>query len=370
MVSSSSSSRSRKKAAVRRKEAAALKRCFFISTALVAVAVLVVLLLQAGRRAALMLPGNDGGSHVLLGNINSTITARSFDSVEWNQTSFVPKQQFSTTTRFLFVAGLGGTGHHGWLAVLKKSGVCRGSFKAEQALKELWMGQDLRADDHAARVQEILTQTKEYVERRTTSGSGGIVCLNAVLPGGHLFSYPENNSPRHHPNVYTLARLAEEVGIDLRLVVLHRHPAPQLVSLSVHRQFLALPGQAHQMTNQGALLNAELLLLDPQFYVCAGFDAVWDLRHVIAEHVAGGMVTTTATTTDAGVVPSPDEANNSLLLSKSIKEHYRARMDDPRQAWSEIHKFKDGQKIQIKLVEMHAYYSYLKDIVCRRGRQR
>ena len=164
-----------------------------------------------------------------------------------------------------------------------------------------------------------------------------------------MFSYPENNSLKHHPNVYTLALLAEEVGVDLRILVLHRHPAPQLVSLSIHRNLFPLPNQAHQMTNQAALLNAQLDLIDPRFFVCTGFDSVKDLRTVIEEHIIGGMTT----------VPE-------RKLSTAIDKHYRGNIDDPDVAWAEISDHMDGKKLKPKIMEMDAYYSHLKDAICPR----
>ena len=262
-------------------------------------------------------------------------------SPQWNN-NYVPKNQYSSTTRFLFVAGLGGVGHHGWLAILKKGEVCRSAYDAELALKELWFGKDLLADDYAQEVKRILASTKESV-------GGGLICLNVRLSGGHMFSYPDNNSLKHHPNVYTLALLAEQVGVDLRILVQHRHPAPQLVSLSIHRNFLPLPAQAHQMTNQGALLNAQLDLIDPNFFVCSGFDSVKDLKTVIEEHVIGGMTT----------VPEHK-------LSTAIDEHYRGYIDDPDMAWTEIMEQIDSQKLKVKVLEMDAYYSHLKDTICQR----
>jgi len=265
-------------------------------------------------------------------------------SIDWDKT-FVPKEHFSSTTRFLFIAGLGGVGHHGWLAALKKGEVCRSAYDAEKALKELWFGKDTLADEFAQNFKDILASTKESIER--SDQGGGVICLNVRLAGGHMFSYPESNDPKHHPNVYTLALLAEEVGVDLRIVVQHRHPAPQLVSLSVHRNFLPLPSQAHQMTNQAAMLNSQLSLIDPQFFVCAGFDSLGDLRYTVEEHVIGSMVT----------VPPH-------RLSTAIQEYYRANIDDPNLAWSEIAKQKDGQNLKIKILEMNAYYSHLKESIC------
>jgi hypothetical protein len=113
----------------------------------------------------------------------------------------------------------------------------------EEALVDLWWGDDSRAGEYAEQLKGALKHSARAVADREWAT---VFCLN-TLPNSNsrtMLSYPDNNSPLHHPSVYSLARLAEDVGADLRII------PPQLVSLSIYRRFVELPEEAQQMSNQ------------------------------------------------------------------------------------------------------------------------
>ena len=83
-----------------------------------------------------------------------------------------------------------------------------------------------------------------------------------------MLSYPTSNNVIHHPNIYTLIQVANDISstisstttkeeeeendtsykIDVRLLVVHREPTTQLVSLSINREFLPLDLESIQMS--------------------------------------------------------------------------------------------------------------------------
>jgi len=91
-----------------------------------------------------------------------------------------------------------------------------------------------------------------------------------------LRSYPNfggPSKPLHHPDMQTLAMLAEQARVDLRILVVSRDARDTLVSTSVHRlgEFPPWHEEAAVLGNAAAALAAELALVDPRFLVCARF---------------------------------------------------------------------------------------------------
>jgi hypothetical protein len=240
----------------------------------------------------------------------------------------VPKVHTSNKARFLFVAALGGTGHHGWHQVLQ-DGVCERALEAENAMRSLWFGINNQADHNAALLQFALQQAAANATAST------LYCLNLV--GGSMLSYPNGNNPRHHPNVFSLAVIAERAQVDLRVLVLHRHPAPQLVSLSIHRHFMDLAAEAQQMATQGAVLNGQLQSIDPSFYHCSGFSSL-DVQ-AINTHILGGM-------------------GFGDVLKRSVERNYRISVDNVTAAMKEMSEH-ETTGIDIKIDEMVVKYQQL-----------
>jgi len=265
----------------------------------------------------------------------------------------VKKTVYSSRARFLFIAGLGGTGHHGWRAVLKGGHLCWPSNFPALVLWHLWFGADEESDMHAENLKRAFEErAQEAVLAGGNNETSALHCLNTAddRKDESMFSYPNNNDKTHHPNVYTLARIAEDAGIDLRIVVLHRHPANQLVSLSLNRDFMDLPGEAHQMSNQGGILNSQLQLIDPDFFVCTPFDSVSDERGMLQAFVSGGM---------------EGRSGNGEVV-KAVEMHYRAGRDDVDAAMRRIRNETNGKQIEIKIEEMTMYHEYLKEVLCKR----
>merc|ERR1719263_332019 len=106
---------------------------------------------------------------------------------------------------------------------------------AETSLRQLWYGDDGSVDLF---YDQLVAALRETTEHHVRTGTKQLYCLNIIQ--GSMLSYPDRNSKRHHPDLVSLANAASDASADLRIIVMHRDPAPMLVSLSLHRNLLPL----------------------------------------------------------------------------------------------------------------------------------
>ena len=239
----------------------------------------------------------------------------------------VSKTVFSDRHRFVFFAGVEGTGHHYWTALWPRCS--DGECAADTDLTKLTarvMGASLEsgvpgADDIVSRASQLKKELRCLAGRISSSGSdggsnnggviggrGGEVCkpdparlivLNtwkAGIKGTGMMSYPNyggRNKAIRHPDIHMLARLAEEAGVDLRIVVILRDPLHIMVSTTVNRHFNKYETQLRILADNQAVLLQQLREIDRRFWVCHDFDA--DPRAVcggLGEHMGlGGFAT-------------------------------------------------------------------------------
>ena len=86
-----------------------------------------------------------------------------------------------------------------------------------------------------------------------------------------MMSYPNfggNDKSIHHPDVRFIAKIAEQAGVDLRILVLQRHAKQILVSTTIHRHFGKLNHQAHVLADNAMVLHGQLSALDGSFFEC------------------------------------------------------------------------------------------------------
>merc|ERR1719181_73253 len=191
-----------------------------------------------------------------------------------------------------------------------RSGACITHPKAENHMRKLWYGDDSSVDVY---YDQLVAELRGTTQHHTKTGTKQLYCLNTIA--GSMLSYPDCNRKRHHPDLVSLARAAADADADLRVVVMHRDPAPMLVSLSLHRNLLPLAEEAQQMGNQAAILHSQLAAIDPQLFICIPF---------------------------TGVVPRADQISNFLVgdlgtsFAGAIREHYLSKEDDVAEARRKI----------------------------------
>lgn len=196
----------------------------------------------------------------------------------------IRKSMYSNSTRFVFVAGIEGTGHH-LLAVLFKEcydlGLCIEDTRLESPIipaKKNFSGgiffvngkEDLSTVERSREnfVNRLRAARNDHPERLIILNTLGIV----------MSSYPNFGGPDKvfkRPDLPVLAHLAEEAGVDLRVLVLTRSPKDILVSTTVHRKFGGMQ-EALVLADNAAVLAAQVQLVDPKFVMCAPFDRLVD----------------------------------------------------------------------------------------------
>jgi len=202
--------------------------------------------------------------------------------------SVVAKTHVSSKVRFVFFAGLEGSGHHGIRAAYVASGAICAS--GEAVTRELHAGgvrprgafvygsqrgEDVRAHRAAA------IDTFRRLDAEPRSRSARLVFLNAGDKSSRSgeMSYPNfggGDKALHTPDVAVLVRLAEDAGVDLRVVVFTRGAEDILRSTTVHRHFGTEVHEAAVLADSAAKLAAQLRMIDPAFVACVTTDALRD----------------------------------------------------------------------------------------------
>lgn len=213
--------------------------------------------------------------------------------VKWATNRMLHKTQFSNTTRGVFVVGLGGTGHHAMQAIFQSceaAGVCedadyrqrlwnrkqpkdrlkRGLFNVK-ALADWTEGNTARAEETAESMRNFVRNSKQ-----ATSGGVGKMRIqvgNTLLQKetGYL-SYPNFDKSSvarvMQPDAKLLAEIAEESGLDFRIVVLLRDPHDAAASVGDRFWHGCTKCIYKKGVHSFEMLLKQLRLLDNRFYTC------------------------------------------------------------------------------------------------------
>eukprot|EP00438_Fugacium_kawagutii_P002999 Skav233478 [mRNA] locus=scaffold1310:45576:47465:+ [translate_table: standard] len=186
-----------------------------------------------------------------------------------HSTVIFPKRVVSESCRFIYFAGLEGTGHHFWQKMLpnlnpSKQWACDLS-------DDLWW---YFATTKEAVRSKYLTRVKQLISdanRQLSSQTGAIVPLNVLCEKGGMHSYPSFGGDARAiqiPDLLALAKLAQDVKVDLRIVVMLRDPE-KVVSSGLRRGFERdFLHAIKRYTSVLASMKAQLDLLDPSFITC------------------------------------------------------------------------------------------------------
>eukprot|EP00752_Nemacystus_decipiens_P011461 g10177.t1 len=208
-------------------------------------------------------------------------------------TGVVPKTIESDEVRFVFMAGLEGSGHHYVLAVAK-------------AVRE--DNPDLPRLGQQLNVRPFYVPTamggsaSKYATRKDSGREAMRVLAEqaAGLPDPAIYfpkralSYPQNTGPQkvmQYLDLRRMAEAAESEGLDVRVVYLKRSAQDMVISNTVHRQFQTGldPIKSLEQSEEDlfmeymrifftdvAVLHSFLAEIDPGFIVCHDWNRVGD----------------------------------------------------------------------------------------------
>eukprot|EP00040_Diaphanoeca_grandis_P021516 m.114714 g.114714 ORF g.114714 m.114714 type:complete len:354 (-) comp28367_c0_seq1:405-1466(-) len=207
---------------------------------------------------------------------------------------FVAKRTFSSKSRAVFIAGLEGTGHHAFHSLFTTD-MCDYAETVGDAINKkltkhrycvgvhpehLWPTCDIngsfflgqrRSDVLASRVG-LLKAFKRMANARRKR----LFVLNGAHPSylnWPMLSYPNCAAHGcrnlHNPDVRMLADVAEQAGLDLRVIVITRSAQGMLESVIVNRGFgETLESETNLLSTSAAILTSQLKSIDPLFVSC------------------------------------------------------------------------------------------------------
>lgn len=198
--------------------------------------------------------------------------------------SYVKKTHFKDGVRFLFIAGLEGSGHHAWQdlfwACWKEDNACHVPQALQKTLyKNSTWGlfnpiTPLRTV-HKREWMALRDQAKKEMQKEEQRvGPQMLSVLNVaeyIRDVGEM-SYPNFiHGPERslrRPDVTLLANIAEEAGADLRILVLRRDAPGIYHSTVTHRHFMPGLPQVMMLIDNAHSLFGQLMSIDPSFVRC------------------------------------------------------------------------------------------------------
>ena len=204
-------------------------------------------------------------------------------------TPVLQKHATSDATRLLFLAGLEGTGHHAWQAMMHPC-INTTACIVDHKLNLMLMDEAFKyvRGMFAANDYHLIVRDSKYVidHMRELAASSNttlrLIGLDATVHTGQL-SYPSFNSDfktLDRPDVLWLAMLAELAGLDLRVVVLQRD-AGEILSSTTRRRF-SLP---KVLIDNAAALYQQLSMLHPDFLYCVNYTTMANMSLVDKQHL-------------------------------------------------------------------------------------
>lgn len=192
-------------------------------------------------------------------------------------------------TRVVFVAGLEGTGHHAWASIFTACAECSFATGLARALFRGFRTKQyhgLFAPDTAQQTANDEAAVRVEFRRLVRLGGIRLHVLHPDPSDPHAYgdtgelSYPCGDGPErahHHPDLIKLATIAEDAGVDLRVLVLLRDAASVLDSTAVRRHFAPTPFlQSVMLVDNAFSLHGQLTSIDPRFFACVRYDASYE----------------------------------------------------------------------------------------------
>lgn len=172
----------------------------------------------------------------------ATVATHSSSVAPLHAALVVPKTVTSSQMRFVFAVGLEGTGHHyvvevedhlfednkDLVQIRHSANVNRTFYEVEEA-----MGADVKT--YSANLNGAKENMRRLAQRGADLEFPGTV---AFMPGKN--SYPNGPGPKKalkYMDLRMLAEVAEEEGVDLRILYLRRPVKEALIANTIHRQF-------------------------------------------------------------------------------------------------------------------------------------
>jgi len=198
----------------------------------------------------------------------------------------LPKMAYSNKTRFVFIVGLEGTGHHLWKPIWEAcslNSICLqpptipGFKLSDKAMKGGLNGVMISKPQVEGIVNVFLNNINKVISDQPKTYVLNTWGHSDWSAGGGQMSYPSfmpSCRDLSIPDVRLMAELFETVGIDFRLLVVRRDPLDVLISTTVHRHFgTAIEnGALYAKVIERSMIGEQLARLDSAFYECLVYE--------------------------------------------------------------------------------------------------
>lgn len=178
--------------------------------------------------------------------------------------NFVEKMSTSADTRFLYIAGLTGSGLQAFSSFIAGCTNCRLASHETTRLFAYkagtnWHGIFNLGGNDSVTSRKIRSDRKAFVERlKHEAMRPGLVLLNSPPTLRYAGPYLK------HPNVHILAALAEIAGVDLRIFVMDR-PGQAIIATMTKRGRMSNGVDVATLADNAAVLKAHVNMISPNF---------------------------------------------------------------------------------------------------------
>ena len=226
----------------------------------------------------------------------STEVVEPYEHMSYRST-VVTKTKYNDRCRFVFVAGVEGTGHHGIghlltsLRIPRAVGVAQyKQLDADEHMSQfIWKMFGHQAYTFHDRVKKQLAVRlawrMQQAARNMAAGEPSLVVINAIRENeGGMQSYPNTDFDDKvilHPSLQLLAQVFEANNADLRIIALTRSGGSSLASTIKRDHAVAVVGkpfafyyQARVLRTSLAALSADMAALDPAFVTTISMEMI------------------------------------------------------------------------------------------------
>ena len=209
-----------------------------------------------------------------------------FDKCAVQHNEIVKKSQFSDQNRFIFIAGLEGTGHHFFTSIFQSSRFFK-IFDTDPIRchlmridsKDQLFDLEKNSPMYKKKQDLIIDKLQSFSQNKyafslhvlNTHKESGIKCWTGMM------SYPNGMDGTSWPDLPALAEIAERANIDLRIVVLTRSTIPMIKSVS--KRFREQKRNIHLAELAARKLSAQLQKIDPAFYTCISYEDLYTINN-------------------------------------------------------------------------------------------
>lgn len=243
-------------------------------------------------------------------------------------------------SRFVFFAGLGGTGHHFWQALLRECPLCSDAPDVRHALHSWWYASHRETSDAPQK------NVSELLANHAKARDDTLWCLNVLNGDGTgMMSYPNGGSRWNMPHIDWLETAARLANVSLTVVLLLRDAVA--VEASIDRRFHA--AFAHRWTGVDPVAAAmtvqayalQFQLREVRNLVCIRYEVLPNLPSTLDS-----------------LLPAPDTNSHGWSFSSAASRLFRVETGNHSKAAAVPQHLQSFHTASLALDEACTYFSY------------